>query len=87
MVFKVVYVLLLIVGAVTSSTFVWALDDMFNALMAIPNLIGVVGLSGVVVKVSRNYFDRKKGKDVEPMLSAYPELNEEFKKALDDEEY
>ena len=85
--FKVIYVLLLIVGAVTSSAFVWALDDMFNALMAIPNLIGVVGLSGVVIKVSKNYFERKSGKDVEPMLSAYPELNEEFKKALDDEEY
>lgn len=86
LVFKIIYVLLLIVGAITSSAFVWALDDMFNALMAIPNLIGVVGLSGVVIKVSKNYFDRKKGKDVEPMLSAYPELNEEFKQGLKDEE-
>ena len=85
--FKIIYVLLLIVGAVTSSAFVWALDDMFNAMMAIPNLIGVIGLSGVVVKVSKNYFDRRAGKDVEPMLSAYPELNEEFKKDLENEEY
>ena len=84
--FKIVYVLLLIVGAVTSSAFVWTLDDMFNAMMAVPNLIGVIGLSGVVVKVSKNYFDRKAGKDVEPMLSAYPELNEEFKKDLDNED-
>ena len=84
--FKIVYVLLLIVGAVTSSAFVWALDDMFNAMMAIPNLIGVIGLSGVVVKVSKNYFDRKAGKDVEPMLSAYPELNEEFKKEIAESE-
>ena len=82
MAFKIVYVVLLIVGAVTSSAFVWALDDMFNAMMAIPNLIGVIGLSGVVVKVSKNYFDRRAGKDVEPMLSAYPELNEEFKKEI-----
>ncbi len=84
--FKIVYVLLLIVGAVTSSAFVWALDDMFNAMMAIPNLIGVIGLSGVVAKVSKNYFDRKAGKDVEPMLSAYPELNEEFKKEIAESE-
>lgn len=83
--FKIVYVLLLIVGAVTSSAFVWALDDMFNAMMAIPNLIGVIGLSGVVVKVSKNYFDRRAGKDVEPMLSAYPELNEEFKKEISED--
>lgn len=82
LVFKIVYVLLLIVGAVTSSAFVWALDDMFNAMMAIPNLIGVIGLSGVVAKVSKNYFDRRAGKQVEPMLSAYPEMNEEFKKEI-----
>lgn len=84
LVFKIVYVLLLIVGAVTSSAFVWALDDMFNAMMAIPNLIGVIGLSGVVAKVSKNYFDRRAGKQVEPMLSAYPELNEEFKKEIEE---
>jgi AGCS family alanine or glycine:cation symporter len=82
MAFKVLYVLLLIVGAVTSSAFVWALDDMFNAMMAIPNLIGVIGLSGMVVRITKNYFERRGGKDVEPMLSAYPELNEEFKKEI-----
>ncbi len=83
--FKIVYVLLLIVGAVTSSAFVWALDDMFNALMAIPNLIGVIGLSGLVVRISKNYFARRKGEQVEPMLSAYPELNEEFKAEIEKE--
>ncbi|MBR2459603.1 MAG: alanine:cation symporter family protein [Clostridia bacterium] len=82
MVFSVIFVLLIVVGAVTSSDFVWSLDDMFNALMAIPNLIGVIGLSGVVLKITKNYFDRRKGLDVEPMLSYYPELNEEFKNEL-----
>ena len=50
--------------------------------MAIPNLIAVVALSGVVAKITKNYFERKSGKDAEPMLSAYPEINEEFKKDL-----
>ena len=77
-VFSVIFVLLIVVGAVTSSDFVWSLDDMFNALMAIPNLIGVVGLSGMVIKITKNYYDRKKGLDVEPMLSYSPELNREF---------
>jgi len=77
-VFSVIFVLLIVVGAITSSDFVWSLDDMFNALMAIPNLIGVVGLSGTVVKITKNYYDRKKGLDVEPMLSYSPELNREF---------
>ena len=81
-IFKVLFTLLLVVGAVAKSSFVWNLDDMFNALMAIPNLTALILLSGVIVKVSKNYFDRKKGLDVEPMLSAYPELNEEFKKEL-----
>ena len=81
-VFSVIFVLLIVVGAVTTSDFVWSLDDMFNALMAIPNLIGVLGLSGMVVKITKNYFDRKKGLDVEPMLSYSPELNKEFAEEL-----
>ena len=78
-VFSVIFVLLIVVGAITASDFVWSLDDMFNALMARPNLIGVVGLSGTVIKITKNYFDRKKGLDIEPMLSYSPELNAEFK--------
>ena len=81
-VFSVIFVLLIVVGAVTTSDFVWSLDDMFNALMAIPNLIGVLGLSGMVVKITKNYFDRKKGLDVEPMLSYSSELNKEFANEL-----
>jgi AGCS family alanine or glycine:cation symporter len=40
-------------------------------------------MSGLVVKITKNYFDRRKGLDVEPMLSAYPEMNEAFKKELE----
>ena len=61
---------------------IWAIDDTFNGLMAIPNLICVIALSGLVAKITKNYYDRKKGKDIEPMLSAYPELNEEFKQDI-----
>ena len=46
--------------------------------MALPNLVAVVLLSGQTVKITKNYYDRKKGKDVEPMLSAYPEQNKQF---------
>ena len=46
--------------------------------MALPNLIGLVIMSGLIVKITKNYFDRKKGKDVAPMLSAYEDFNEEF---------
>ena len=76
--FKVVYVLLVIVSALIDGELAWAISDTCNGLMALPNLIGVVCMSGLVVEISKNYFQRKKGMDVEPMLSAYPEQNEEF---------
>ena len=52
------------------SDFVWLISDMTNALMAIPNLIALVILSGQLVKIVKNYFDRKKGLDVAPLISA-----------------
>ena len=77
-VFKVAYVLLVIVAAVMDNTLAWEISDTFNGLMALPNLIGLVFMGGLVARITKNYFDRKKGKDVVPMLSAYPEQNEEF---------
>ncbi len=76
--FKVLYALLVIVASVINGELAWAISDTFNGLMALPNLIGLIFLSGLVVKITKNYFDRKKGKDVVPMLSAYPEQNQEF---------
>ena len=58
------------------SDFVWLISDMTNGLMAIPNLVALVVLSGQVVKITKNYFDRKKGLNVKPMLSAYEEEND-----------
>ena len=77
-VFKVVYVLLIVVSAVMENTLAWEISDTFNGLMALPNLIGLVFMGGLVAKITQNYFDRKAGKDVEPMLSAYPEQNAQF---------
>lgn len=85
-VFKVVYVLLVIVSALIDGELAWALSDTFNGLMALPNLVGVVLLSGLLVKITKNYFDRKKGLDVKPMLSAYDDMNEEFIQDLSEEE-
>jgi AGCS family alanine or glycine:cation symporter len=81
-VFKVLYVVLIVASAVIESDLLWNISDTANGLMAIPNLIALIGLSGLVWKITKNYYDRKKGIDVKPMLSAYPELNEEFEKDL-----
>ena len=53
--------------------------------MMIPNLIGVVALFPLVLKITKNYVDRKiKHKDVAPMLSYDPEIQKETKQMLDD---
>ena len=55
----------------------WDLSDTFNGLMMIPNLIGVLVLSPIVVKCTKNYIDRKfRKKDVTPMLSVIPEIQD-----------
>ena len=81
-IFKVIYVILIAVSTLIQSDLIWAIDDTFNGLMAVPNLICLVALNGLVAKITKNYFDRKKGAKIEPMLSAYPEMNEEFKKDI-----
>ncbi len=39
---------------------VWNIADIFNALMALPNLVALISLSGVVAAESRDYFSRLK---------------------------
>lgn len=85
--FKVVYICLIAVSALIGSDLIWAIDDTFNGLMALPNLIAVILLSGQVVKITKNYYKRhKKGLDIEPMLSAYPEQNAEFARDIKEEQ-
>ena len=37
---------------------VWTIADIFNGLMALPNLIALIFLSGVIAKETKSYFDR-----------------------------
>ncbi len=78
MIFKVLYVVLIVASAIIESDLAWAISDTCNGLMAIPNLIALIGLSGLVCRITKNYYDRKKGMKVKPMLSAYEDLNEDF---------
>ncbi len=69
-IFRIIHVCTVIFGAVLTSSLAWDISDTFNGLMMLPNLIGVVVLIPLVVKITKNYVDRKiKGKDVEPVLS------------------
>ena len=57
--YRVVFVILVLVGSILKIDVVWTLADIFNGLMAVPNLIALLGLSGVIVKVTKDYFDNK----------------------------
>ena len=48
-----------LIGTIAQLSLVWTLADLFNGLMAFPNLIGLLGLSGLVVKITRDYMDKK----------------------------
>lgn len=72
-VYKVIHLVMILFGALLTSSLAWDISDTFNGLMMIPNLIGVITLSGLVAKITRNYLDRQRGLDVAPMISAFPE--------------
>ena len=57
-VYRIVYVAFVFVGAVAEINTVWLIADCFNALMALPNLIALIGLSGIVVKITRDHFKK-----------------------------
>ena len=76
-VYRIIFVVMVLTGAVFEATLAWDLSDTFNGLMMIPNLIGVLVLSPLVVKCTKNYVDRKfRKKDVTPMLSVIPEIQD-----------
>ena len=82
-VYKVVFTAATFGGAVMGQNLAWDIADTLNGLMAIPNLIGVLALSGTVAAITKNYIDRTfRGKKVKPMLSAYEDIQAEQEKSL-----
>jgi len=60
LVYRLIYVAFVFIGAVADIGIVWLIADCFNALMALPNLIALTVLSGVVTKATKKYFENKK---------------------------
>lgn len=56
-VYRWIYILAIFIGPYMTVSAVWTIADIFNGLMAIPNLIALVALSGVVVAETKVYFD------------------------------
>ena len=58
LIFKIAYVIVCVLGAVGSGTLMWDISDTLNGLMAIPNLIALLPLSGVVIAMTKEYFSK-----------------------------
>lgn len=76
--YKALFVLMTYFGCTASLKLAWDLSDTFNGLMMIPNLIGVLVLSGTVKKITNNYIRRTfRGSKEEPMYSAFEDIQRE----------
>ena len=58
--YRGLYVLLVVVGAVGGLRLIWDIADVLNALMAVPNLIGLLALSGIAAGLTKKYLERLK---------------------------
>ncbi|WP_290918329.1 sodium:alanine symporter family protein [Halodesulfovibrio sp.] len=59
--YRMVYIAAILFGSVQKVGLVWTLADIFNGLMALPNLLGLIFLSPVIVRETREYFAAKEG--------------------------
>ena len=63
--YRLLFVLLIFVGATQELTVVWAFADVMNGLMALPNLIGLIIMSGMIARETRQYMQRSDWKVAE----------------------
>ncbi len=59
-VFQIIFVAVVIIGATLELELVWNIADTLNGFMAIPNLVALLGLSGVVIKLTKDFFKNEK---------------------------
>ncbi|MGI6704116.1 MAG: alanine/glycine:cation symporter family protein [Clostridia bacterium] len=58
--YRVIWIPFILIGAIGGLVTIWDIADTLNGLMAIPNLIGLLGLSGVIIKLTKDYFSKEK---------------------------
>ena len=63
-VYRVIYIIAVFIGPYLTVSAVWNIADIFNGLMAFPNLVALFALSGVVGKETRAYFKKKNHEDI-----------------------
>jgi len=65
-VYRWIYIFAVFIGPYMTVSAVWTIADIFNGLMALPNLIAVTVLSGVVVAETKVYMDGLKKDKIQP---------------------
>ena len=56
--YRIIFVVFVAVGTMLKLETVWRISDIMNGLMAFPNLVGIIGLSGIIVSETNKYFYR-----------------------------
>ncbi len=78
LVYRIIFVVIVLLGSLMEAQLAWDISDTFNGLMMIPNLIGVLVLSPLVMKCTKNYIDRHfHGSTERPMLSMFEDIQAE----------
>ena len=82
-IYRIIFIVLIVFGAVMESNLAWDISDTFNGLMMIPNLIGLIVHIPLIIRLTRNYADRRiRNKDIEPMLSFDPDIQRDAAAAV-----
>ncbi len=82
-IYRLVFIVIIVFGAVMESNLAWDISDTFNGLMMIPNLIGIIAQAPLIVRLTRNYIERRmKGSDIEPILSFDKDIQKEAMAAV-----
>ncbi len=81
--YRILFCVIVLAGSVMKAQLAWDISDTFNGLMMLPNLVGVLALSPMVARCTKNYVDRiLRHKDIKPMLSAFDDVQAAQEQAM-----
>ena len=82
-IYRLIFIVLIVFGAIMESNLAWDISDTFNGLMMIPNLIGIIFQTPLIIRLTKNYIDRRiRGKKIEPLLSYDPDIQRDAAKVV-----
>lgn len=64
MIYRILYIAAVFIGPYMTVSEVWTIADIFNGLMAFPNIIALFALNGVVARDTKDYFTRLKNGEI-----------------------